>query len=116
MGRYKQREIIIREFPEVTIVIESRDTIWALPKRASTNIIFHRWLGPPLGTWQNWRKFRERMRANKNITLGDCYRLANHWQIEMQGTTRRPNINLKHTTLGENDNDTTEGDGRISRH
>ena len=113
MGRYKQREIIIREFPELTIVIESRDTIWALPKRASTNIIFHRWLGPPLGTWQNWRKFRERMRANKNITLGDCYRLANHWQIEMQGTTRRPNINLKHTTLGENDNDTTEGADRV---
>ena len=81
--------IITRDFEELTIVIENRNTIWALPKRSQPNIIFHRWYGP-LGTFENWRRFRERMRANKNITLADCYRLANRWQIQMQGTTRIP--------------------------
>ena len=81
--------IITRDFEELTIVIENRNTIWALPKRSQPNIIFHRWYGP-LGTFENWRRFRERMRANKNITLADCYRLANRWQIQMQGTTRKP--------------------------
>lgn len=81
--------IIIRDFEELTIVIEDRNTIWALPKHSQPNVIFHRWYSP-LGTWQNWRRFRERMRANKNLTLDDCYRLANRWQVQMQGTTRTP--------------------------
>lgn len=90
--------IIIRDFEELTIVIEDRNTIWALPKHSMPNVIFHRWYGP-LGTFENWRRFRERMRANKNITLADCYRLANRWEVQMQGTTRRPEA-LKHATLG----------------
>lgn len=89
--------IIIRDFEELTIVIEDRNTIWALPKHSMPNVIFHRWFGP-LGTFENWRRFRERMRANKNITLADCYRLANRWQVQTQGTTRRPEA-LKHATL-----------------
>lgn len=83
--------IIIRDFEELTIVIEDRNTIWALPKRSMPNVIFHRWYSP-LNTWQDWRRFRERMRANKNLTLNDCYRLANRWNVQMQGTTRKPKI------------------------
>ena len=44
--------IITRDFEELTIVIENRNTIWALPKRSQPNIIFHRWYGP-LGTFEN---------------------------------------------------------------
>lgn len=96
---------IIRDFEELTIVIENRNTIWALPKRSKPNVIFHRWYSP-LNTWQNWRRFRERMRANKNLTLNDCYRLANRWQIQMQGTTRTPE-SLKHATLARKDKQCT---------
>lgn len=87
MGRYKQRDIIIREFEELTIVIANRDTIWMLPRRAKINVAFHRWYGP-LNTWQAWRRFRERMRANKNLTLEDCYRLARIHGITSKGSTR----------------------------
>ena len=91
MGRYKQKSIIIRDFEDVTIVIENRDTIWALPKRSKPNVIFHRWFGP-LNTWQDWRRFRERMYSNQNISLMDCYRLAERWGVPSHGTLRRPKI------------------------
>lgn len=89
MGRYKQREIIIREFEDITLIIANRNTIYALNKRGPISVIFHRWFGP-LDTWQNWRKFRERMRANKKLTMLDCYRIANRWEIASQGSTRPP--------------------------
>jgi hypothetical protein len=87
VGRYKQHDIIIREFEEVTIVIANRNTIWMLPKKANINVAFHRWYGP-LNTYEGWRRFRERMRANRNITLDDCYRLARIHGITTQGSTR----------------------------
>lgn len=117
MGRYKQRGVIIRDFEDVTIVIENRDTIWALPKRASTNVIFHRWFGP-LNTWQNWRRFRQRIWANRNLTLYDCYRLANKWEIAMVGTLRRPEILEEiqtHATIAKrraNEHQTIQGHAR----
>lgn len=89
MGRYKQRDIIIREFEEVTVVIADRNTIWALNKRGLVSVVFHRWFAP-LNTWQNWRKFRERMRANKNLTMQDIYKHAARWEITSQGSTRSP--------------------------
>lgn len=92
MGRYKQKEIIVRDFEEITVVLENRDTIWIVPKRASTTIIFHRWLSPPLGTYTNWHRFRQKLYINKRITLGDVYRWANQHEIQSQGTMRRPEI------------------------
>lgn len=98
MGRYRQQNIIIREFDEVIIVLENRDTIWALPKRASTNIIFHRWFSPPLGTYPDWHKFRQKLYTNRNITLNDCYRWARQHEIQSQGTTRAPDyLNVQNT-------------------
>lgn len=94
MGRYKQRDIIIREFDEITIVIANRNTIWALNKRGPISVVYHRWFGP-LNTYQNWRRFRERMRANKNMTMLDVYRLANRWNIDSQGSTRSPTETIK---------------------
>lgn len=102
MGRYKQQSVIIREHEELTIVIESKDTIWVLPKRASTNIIFHRWFSPPLGTWRDWHLFRQKLYTNKNVTLDDCYRWARQHEIQSQGTARSPDIEkLKYATTAK---------------
>lgn len=89
MGRYKQRDITIREFDDVIIVIADRNTIWALNKRGPISVAFHRWFAP-LNTYEDWRRFRERMRANKNLTLWEVYRIAAKWGITSQGTTRSP--------------------------
>lgn len=78
---------------ELTIVILYRDTIWIIPKRASTNIIFHRWFSPPLGSFPNWHRFRQKLYTNKHITLDDVYKWARIHEIESIGTTRAPTIN-----------------------
>lgn len=87
MGRYKQHDIIIRDFEEVTIIIANRNTIWMLPKKGRIAVAFHRWYGP-LNTYEPWRRFRERMRANQNLTMDDCYRLARIHNITSKGSTR----------------------------
>lgn len=92
MGRYKPQHVTIRELPELTIIIEYRDTIWIIPKRASTNIIFHRWFSPPLGSFPEWHKFRQKLYTNKYITLDDVYRWARQHEIQSVGTTRAPTI------------------------
>lgn len=107
MGRFKPREeAIIREFDELTVIILYRDTIWIVPKRASCNIIFHRWFSPPLGSFPDWHKFRKKLIENKHITLDDCYRWARTHQIQSQGTTRAPTLNgqplLKPATIAKN--------------
>lgn len=94
MGRFKPKQhAIIREMDELTIIILYRDTIWVIPKRGSTNIVFHRWFSPPLGSFPNWHRFRQKLYTNKIITLDDVYRWARLHEIQSVGTTRAPTIN-----------------------
>lgn len=92
MGRYVQESVIIRRFDELDVVILDKQTIWILPKKASTNIIYHRWFSPPLGSWENWRRFRFMLVRNKRITLEYVYSIGAHYGIESMGTTRSPNL------------------------
>lgn len=110
MGRFKQRDIIIREFDDITIVIANRNTIWMLPHRGLISVVFHRWFGP-LDTWQNWRRFRERMRANKKLTMLDVYRLANRWEIASQGSTR-PKAQIMQEIIESTQQPDSRRDGR----
>lgn len=113
MGRYKQRDIIIREFEDVTVVIANRNTIWALNKRGPISVAFHRWFAP-LNTWNNWHKFRERMRANKNLTMHDIYRHAARWEITSQGSTRSPADILKNLIESTQQSDSRKDGGKGS--
>lgn len=89
---YKQEAVIIRRFKELEVIILDKRTIWVIPTRASTRIIFHRWFSPPLGSWENWRRFRQKLYANKSVSLNDVYKWARMHGIESMGTTRDPTL------------------------
>lgn len=92
MGAYKQESVIRRKFEELEVLILDKQTIWVIPTRASTRIIFHRWFSPPLGSWENWRRFRQKLYHNRRITLNDVYKWARMHGIESMGSTRMPDL------------------------
>lgn len=92
MGRYKQESVIMRCLAELDIVILDKQTIWILPKRASTNIIFQRWFSPPLGSWEDWRRFKQKLYSNKSVTLERVFYWAKMHGVQCVGTMRKPNL------------------------
>lgn len=100
MARYRQQELKVREFEDVTIVLpQDRERIWAYPKKGAGVILFHRFYAP-LGSFQPWHRFRKKLDENKNISLAACFRWADQHEIQHMVTTRAPSLEeiKKHAT------------------
>lgn len=97
--KFQARAITIREFETLTIIFKDGESIWLIPKDASTTIVFNRWFAPK-GSYSNgWQDFRRKLFRNKRITLEYAYRLAIRYRIQSMGTTRSPNLdnqNIEH--------------------
>lgn len=93
-GRFKQAKVYVRKFDEVTIVILNHETIYALPTHGTPNIIYHRFFGP-IGSYPEWRLFRNSLRYNKKLTRKKITSLALKHGIENFGTSRVPNLEGK---------------------
>lgn len=94
VGRYKQAKVYVREFDDVVIVLLNQETIYAMPTHGAPNIIFHRFFGP-LGTYPEWRHFRNSLKCNKRLTMRKVVTLAMRHQIQNFGTMRVPNLQGK---------------------
>lgn len=84
------KEVLVRRFEELDVFFIDKATIWVVPKYASSCIIYHRWFSPPLGSWEQWRRFKQKLMLNKKITIQDCYHWAIMHGIESKGTLRKP--------------------------
>lgn len=93
MAKFKAEGITIRKLKGITIVFKDHETIWVLPQKSSTNIVFHRWWSPRGSYTDGWQAFRRKMFRNKQIDLMACYRLAAKHHIESMGTQRKPHLN-----------------------
>lgn len=94
VGRYKQAQVYVREFDDVTIVLLNQETIYAMPKTGTPNIIYHRFFGER-GTYPNWKKFRTSMRYDKTLTRRRVHSIAMRNHIDSFGTQRQPNLQGK---------------------
>lgn len=79
----------------LTIIFKDHESIWVIPKHASTNIIFNRWWTPKGSYTEGWQDFRRKLYRNKKLDLAEIYRFARRFQIQSMGTTRAPTINGK---------------------
>lgn len=85
---WKAEAVIVRELPEITIVFLNSESIYAFPKDGGRGSVFHKWWAP-LGFYTaEWGDFRRKMLRNKNLTIRDCYRLANRHEVVAQSTGR----------------------------
>lgn len=94
VGRYKQVQVYVREFDDVEVVLLNQETIYAIPKHGAPNIIYHRFFGP-LGTYPEWRRFRNSLRYNRRLTPKKIHTLAMRHRIQSFGTQRSPNLEGK---------------------
>lgn len=94
VGRYKQKDVYIREFDSVTVVLLNHETIYAIPVYGTPNIIYHRFFGP-LGTYPEWKRFRYAMRYNKRLTPKIIHTIAMRNGIQSFGTMRKPELSGK---------------------
>lgn len=93
--KFRAEAITIRELETVQIIFKDHETIWVLPKHASTNVIFHRWWSERGSYTDGWQAFRRKMFRNKKIDLLTCYRLAAKHHIQSTGTQREPRFKDK---------------------
>lgn len=94
VGRYKQAKVYVREFDDVVIVLLNQETIYAMPTCGAPNIIYHRFFGP-LGTYPEWRLFRNSLKYNKRLSMRKITTLAIRHKIQNFGTMRVPNLQGK---------------------
>lgn len=94
VGRYKQKQVYVREFKDVIVVLLNQETIYSMPKQGSPNIIYHRFFGP-LGTYPEWKRFRHSMRYNRRLNPKTIHTIAIRNNIQSFGTMRTPNLKNK---------------------
>ena len=94
VGRFKQAQVYVRQFQDVTVVVYNQETIYALPKHGSPNIIYHRFFGE-IGTYPAWKLFRTSIMRSKRLTRQKIHSLAMKHGIQSFGTQRSPNLEGK---------------------
>lgn len=67
------------------VVVFFRDKHTVIVKQGSTMAVFHRWFERHQNDFQNsWRPFCRALLHNQKLTLYECYRLANKYEVDAQ--------------------------------
>lgn len=95
---FTSKGTIVRQLDNLTIIFWDAESIWVEDSNGHT-AIFHRWFAP-LGSYRGerggerqpirWRDFRRRMlRKKTDMTIWTCCRMAEHYGVQVAGTTRK---------------------------
>ena len=81
MARYQRKKIVVRELKSgIRIILFDKETIYV--QSNGLTCAFHRWDVKKKNYYMNnWRPFRDRMRKYKTLSLYDCYRLAEQFDV-----------------------------------
>lgn len=90
--KYKAERIIIKVFPELSLVFLDEKTIWAFPLKDSRAYIFHNWWAPRFNYRDNWLPFKKTLLKRRYLDKEICWRIAAQYNIPYK--TAESHINL----------------------
>lgn len=79
--KYKSKNIIIKAFPEITLVFYNEQSIYAFTKENGRPFVFHNWMAPKFTYRDHWRPFKKALMKRRHLDKQSCWQLAYDYQI-----------------------------------
>lgn len=81
MAKHKSDHIIIKVFPELSLVFLDEKSIWAFPLNEGRAYIFHSWWAPRFNYVNNWRPFKRALLKRRYLDKETCWSIADAYSV-----------------------------------
>lgn len=85
--RYKAKRIIIKVFPEITLVFYDEKSIYAITEGDKYTSVFHNWVAPRFTYRDHWLPFKKALLKRRFLDKHTCWQLAYDYQVPYKTST-----------------------------
>lgn len=95
MSKYKAERIIVKVFPELTLIFADEKSIWAICEGDKYPSIFHNWVSPRFTYRDHWLPFKRALLKRRYLDRSMCWELALRYQVPYKTASSTLNLSGK---------------------